>query len=124
MKVVGFVAVDETMVEKAKCLLLALHQRLDLHISDRVYDRGQHHWNLDFIWDNIASMVAAKCLVGHIADHIESYRINKCLQMMNKEYASEEVFQSISKQPEGLGTLEGCYLRYDTKNKKWIWSGN
>ena len=124
VKVVGFVAVDETMVEKAKCLLLALHQRLDIHISDRVDDRGRHHWTLDFLRDNIASIVAAKCLIGHIADHLESYRVHECLLVMTKEDASEEVFQSISKHPEGLGTLEGCYLRYDTKNEKCIRSDN
>ena len=44
--------------------------------------------------------------------------------MIPKEDSSEEVFRSISKQEEGLGTLEGCCLHYDTNKKKWIGSGN
>ena len=44
--------------------------------------------------------------------------------MIPREDEYEEVLQSILKQPEGLGTLEGSYFHYDTKKKKWIRSGN
>ena len=60
VKGVGFGAVDENIVEKAKCLLLALQQRLDLHIADRVDDIRRHHWTLGLIRDNLASMAAEK----------------------------------------------------------------
>ena len=124
MKVVVFGAVDETMVEKAKCLLLSLQQRLYIHISDRVDERRRHHWTLNFIWENLASVASAKFLVGHIADHLEFCGVHECLMMIPKEDAYDYVFQSILNQPEGLGTLEVCYLNYDTKKKKWIQSGN
>ena len=124
VKVVGFGAVDETMVEKSKCLLLSLHQRLYIHITDRVNDRRQHHWTLEFIQDNIASVAASKCLVDNIAYHIEFYGVHECLMMIPKEDSYEYVFLSILNHPEGLGTLEGCYLHYDTKKKKLIQSGN
>lgn len=113
--------VSESMVCKAKLLVSALQQRLDLHIRGRVDNKRQHHWTLEFIRDNLPSMAAVKCLSGHIAEHLESYNIEEGLLVP----PSGEVFQSISKQPSNslLGSLEGSYLHYDQKKKKWIRSG-
>ena len=76
MKGVGFGVIGETMVEKSKCFMLALQQRQDIHFADRVDYRRRYHWTLDLIQNNIASIGAAKFLVGHIADNLESYRFH------------------------------------------------
>ena len=113
--------VNQSMVAKAKLLMPALQQRLNLHIRERVDVRRQHHWLLEFIWDNLPSMAAVKCVSGHITEHLESYSIDECLLVP----PSSIVFQSISKRPANsqLGSLEGSYLHYDQKKMKWIRSG-
>ena len=67
-------------------------------------------------------MAAAKCLVGHIVDDNEFYKIDDCLLVLPTENA---VFQSILQQTANseLGSSEGCYLHYDGLKKKWIRSG-
>ena len=74
-KGVGFGNVDESMIDKAKWLVLAMRERLELHVVNRVDHSRHHHYTLDFIRDNLASMAAAKCLVGHIVDDREFYKI-------------------------------------------------
>ena len=125
VKGVGFRNVDNSMVVKAKWLMLAMQERLELHIAGRVDKSRLHHYTLDFIRDNIAAMAAAKCIVGHIVDDYEFYRIDDCLLIPPKENAVEDVFQSVSKQSTDskLVSSEGCYLHYDGLKKKWIQTG-
>ena len=65
------------------------------------------------------------CFVGHISDHLESYSMDERLLVLIKEDMLEDMFKNISKLPSDnlLGGLEGCYLYFDTKKKKWIMSG-
>ena len=62
------------------------------------------------------------CLIGHIVEHIQSYRVDECLLVLPKENAADDVFQSISKRPVNskLGSLEGSYMHYDPLKRKWI----
>ena len=48
-----------------------MQERLELHVAGRVNNSRLHDYMLDFIWDNLVSMAAAKCLVGHIVAHHE-----------------------------------------------------
>jgi len=122
VKGVGFGNVNESMIDKSKWLVLAMRERFELHVAQRVDRSRLHHYTLDFIRDNLASMSAAKCLVGHIVDNHEFYNIDDCLLVLPTENA---VFQSISQQTANseLGSSEGCYLHYDGRKKKWIRSG-
>ena len=86
---------DVRWVVKAKWLMLAMQERLELHISGRVENSRLHHYTLDFIWENLAAMATVKCIVGHVVDDYEFYKIYDCLLIPPKENAVEDVFQSI-----------------------------
>ena len=90
MKGVGFGNIDKSVVDKAKWLVLAYQQRLDLHIAYCSNKKRHHHWTQEFIWDNIPSVAAAKCLVGNIADHLEFFETDKCLLILPKDDALED----------------------------------
>ena len=70
-------------------------------------------------------MAAVMCLTGHMADHLDSYNIDERLLVLPKEDMLEDVFKIISNLPsdDALRMLEGCYLYFDRKKKKWIRSG-
>ena len=76
MKGVGFRNVNDSMVVKAKWLMLAMQERLELHIAGRVENLRLRHYTLDFIRDNLAAMAAAKCIVGHVVNDYEFYKID------------------------------------------------
>mgnify|MGYP000890461135 CR=1 FL=1 len=61
------------MIAKSELLIEALHQILEFQISGRVDRRRWYHWTLDFVRDNFAPMAAAMCLVGHIAEDLDTY---------------------------------------------------
>ena len=125
VKGIGFLFVDDKMIEQSKLLMNALQQRLEFHISGRVDKRRWYHWTLDFVRDNFAPMAATICLVGHIADDLDTYAMYERLLVLPKEDMLEDMFQIITNLPSdhALGPLEGCYLYFDTKKKKWIRSG-
>ena len=70
-------------------------------------------------------MAAAMCLVGHIADDLDTYAMYERLLVLPKEDMLEDMFRIITNLPSDheLGQMEGCYLYFDTKKKKWIRSG-
>jgi len=117
--------VNEGVVIKAKTLVPMMEQRLEHHIDARVDIRRKYHYSLDFIRDNLASVAAAKCLVGHIVNDLQSFTTNECLLGHPNEHISADSFLPMTKQPEDLplDSLEGCYLHYDPTKKKWIRSG-
>ena len=80
---------------------------------------------MDFVRDNFAPMAAAMCLVGHIADDLDTYAMYERLLVLPKEDMLEDMFRIITNLPSDheLGQMEGCYLYFDTKKKKWIRSG-
>jgi len=80
---------------------------------------------LDFVRANFAPMAAAMCLVGHIADDLDMYAMYERLLALPKEDVLEDMFRIMSNLPSDhtIGQLEGCYLCFDTKKKKWIRSG-
>jgi len=125
IKGVEFMSVEADMMEKSKLLMSALQQRLEFHVSGRVDKRRWYHWTLDFVRDNFAPMAAAMCLVGHIADDLDTYAMYERLLLLPKEDMLEDRFKIISNLPSDheLGQLEGCYLYFDAKKKKWIRSG-
>lgn len=112
VKGVDSVVIDDAMLSKADALALALDQRLDLHIHDRVDELRVDHWTLHFTRDNLPPMSAAMCLVGHIVDDIRLYKITECLLHL----PMNELFQIIS---GDLSQLEGCYLHFDPIKYKW-----
>ena len=125
VKGVEFLPVNAAITAKSELLVEALRQRLDFHISGRVDRRRWHHWTLDFVRDNLAPVAAAMSLVGHIADDLDTYAMYERLLMLPTEDMLEDRFKIISNLPSDhtLGQLEGCYLYFDTKKKKWIRSG-
>jgi hypothetical protein len=127
VKGVSFRAFETSMIDEAKLLVLAMLQRLDLHIADpdRVDIRRHHHYTLDFVRDNVPAMAAILCLSGQVVDHLASFRIDECLLVHPKESGSDDVFHPISNAPADsrLGKLEGSYKHYDSLKKKWIRSG-
>ena len=125
VKGVEFLPVNADMIANSELLIKALRQRLEFHISGRVDKRRWHHWTLDFVRDNFAPMAAAMCLVGHIADDLDTYAMYERLLALPKEDMLEDKFQVMTNLPSDhtLGQLEGCYLYFDTKKKKWIRSG-
>ena len=118
IKGVGFGDVDEKMVDRAKYLVLTMRQRLDLHITNFVDKRRYHHYTLDYLRDNLPALAAGKCLVGHIVDQVQSFRLDECLLVLPEDGD----FRPISKDSE-LGNLEGSYLNFDQPKKKWVRSG-
>ena len=80
---------------------------------------------LEHLRDNFAPMAAAMCLVGHIADDLDTYAMYERLLVLPKEDMLEDMFRIITNLPSDheLGQMEGCYLYFDTKKKKWIRSG-
>ena len=67
---------------------------------------------MDFVRDNFALMAAAMCLVGHIADRLDTYAMYERLLVLPKEDMLEDRFKIISNLPpdHDLGQLEGYYL--------------
>ena len=70
-------------------------------------------------------MAAAMCLVGHIAEDLDTYAMYERLLALPKEDMLEDMFRIMSNLPSDhtIGQLEGCYLYFYTKKKKWIRSG-
>lgn len=52
---------------------------------------GCHHYLLNFVWDKLLSMAAAKCLVCHIVEDPEFHKIDDCLLVLPKESAVADV---------------------------------
>ena len=115
MKGVWFLDVDEEMVDRAKYLVLGMRQRLDLHIGNFVDKRRHHHYALDYFRENIPALAAGKCLVGHIVDQVQCFRLDECLFKLPEDGG----FQLIEKDSE-LGKLEGLYLHFDQPKTKWV----
>ena len=116
VKGVGAVTINNELMSNADSLALALRQRLDLHVSERVDASRHNHWTLGFTLDNIPPMAAAMCLVGHIVGDINMYGIHERLLHL----PMREMFQIVS---GDLASLEGCYLYFDKCKYKWIRSG-
>ena len=116
MKGVESVPVDGELLSKADELVLALEQRLNCHIGDRVHPSRQKHWTMDFTRDNLPPMSAAMCLVGHVVGDLDTYSIEDCLLRL----PMDAIFRMIDGE---LSELEGCYLYYDRKKRTWIRSG-
>ena len=125
VKGVEFLPVDAAIITKSELLMGALRQRLDFHISGRVDKRRWYHWTLAFVHDNFVPMTAAMCLVGHIADDLDTYAIYEHPFVSPKEDMLEDMSKIMSNLPSvhTLGQLESCYLFFDTKRKKWIRNG-
>ena len=80
-----FLPVNDNMITKSELLIEALHQILEFHIYGRVDRRRWYHWTLDFVHDNFAPMAAAMCLVGHIAEDLDTYAMYERLLTLPKE---------------------------------------
>ena len=69
-------------------------------------------------------MAEVMCIVGHIVDNLKSFSIDECVLVHPTEFISENVFQSVTKQPADsrlsrwLGSLEGSYLHYGPDKKE------
>ena len=87
------------MIANSELLIKALRQRLEFHISGRVDKRRWHHWTLDFVRDIFSPMAAAMCLVGHIADDLDTYAMYERLLALPKEDMLEDKFQVMSNLP-------------------------
>ena len=125
VKGVSFIDVDEEVVDRAKWLVLAMQQRIDLHVDERVDRRRHHHYSLDYLRDNIPSLAAGKCLTDQIVENVRSFRMDECLFKIPNEDASNGPFKLISNgmAETVLGKLEGSYLMFDRLKKKWVRSG-
>ena len=125
VKGVSFIDVDEEVVDRAKWLVLAMQQRIDMHVDDRADRRWHHHYALDYFRDNIPALAAGKCLTDQIVENVRSYRMDECLFKIPNEDASNGPFKLISKGTAEtmLGKLEGSYLVFDRLKKKWVRSG-
>ena len=101
VKGVSFRAFETSMIDEAKLLVLAMLQRLDLHIADpdRVDIRRHHHYTLDFVRDNVPAMAVILCLSGQVVDHLASFRIDECLLVHPKESGADDVFHPIPNAP-------------------------
>ena len=113
VKGVNAVPIDDTLMTNADNLGSVLEQRFGCHIVARVDKSRYDHWTLQFTRDNIPPMAAAMCLFGHIVSGITMYSLDECLLNL----LLDDMFQIISRD---LGKLEGCYLYYDEKRRKWI----
>ena len=60
-----------------------------------------------------------------MVDYLDSYNIDERLLILPKEDMLKDMFKIISNLPSGdaLRILEGCYLYFNRKKKKWIGSG-
>ena len=117
VKGVSFGAAENSMIDEAKLLALAMYQRLDLRIADPdcVNVRRHHHYTLDFFRDNIPAMATVLCLSGQVVDHLKLFRIDECLLVRPKESGADNIFHSISnaQADSQLGKLEESYKYYD-----------
>ena len=125
VKGVSFIDVDEELVDRAKWLVLAMQQRIELHVDERVDKRRHHHYSLDFLMDNIPALAAGKCLTDHIVENVQSFRMDECLLKIPNEDTSDGPFKLISNgmAETMLGKLEGSYLMFDRSKRKWVRSG-
>ena len=110
------IAMSDDMMVQADNLALAMEQRLEYHIAERVDLSRHHHWTLNFTRDNLPTMAAAMCVVGHIVDDLDTYSLDECLLQL----PMINLFQIMT---GDLSGFEGCYLYYDSKKRKWIRSG-
>ena len=110
------VTINDELLRKADALASAMISRLTCYIGDRVPHSRQKHWVLPFVRDNIHPVAATMCLFGHIVDELETYGIKECLL----QSPTDDMFQLALGE---LGKLEGNYLYYDKKKRKWIRSG-
>ena len=97
----------------AECML----SRLALHAIDCVDVSRRKHFTIGFTRDNIASVTAGMCLVGHTAKDIDNCRIDERLLGFP---GSDNRFKVVRGK---LAQLEGCYLYFDKAKFKWIKSG-
>jgi hypothetical protein len=114
VKGVNTIAMSDDMMVQADNLALAMEQRY--HIAERVDLSRHHHWTLHFTRDNLPTMAAAMCVVGHIVEDLDTYSLDECLLQL----PMTNLFQMIT---GDLSGFEGCYLYYDSKKNKWIRSG-
>ncbi len=70
MKGVDVVPITTGLMTKADALVLALEQRFDIHIDNRVDKVHQHHSTLRFTHNNLLPMAAAMFVAGHIVNSI------------------------------------------------------
>ena len=116
MKGVRFCDVSDGMMKEADTLYSAMRPRLNWHISKRVDNSRQNHWTLQFTRDNLAPVAARICLAGHAVDDIDTYGMPEGLLKL----PIDQVFGVVC---GDLLELEGCYLYYHKKKRKWVRSG-
>ena len=112
-------------IEPSGWYVLAMQQRIDMHVDERVDRRRHHHYALDYFRDNIPALAAGKCLTDQIVENVRSYRMDECLFKIPNEDASNGPFKLISNGTAEtiLGKLEGSYLVFEQLKKKWVRSG-
>ena len=104
---------------KAKTLVPMMEQRLDHHINARIDNRRKYHYySLDFIWDNLASVAAAKCLVGHIVHDLQSFTINECLLRHLNEHISRDSSHDKTTRGFSPGQLGGLLFALRSNRKE------
>mmetsp|Transcript_22611 Transcript_22611/g.34254 ORF Transcript_22611/g.34254 Transcript_22611/m.34254 type:complete len:444 (-) Transcript_22611:16-1347(-) len=114
--------VTTAMKINADKLESSLSARLSFHVSGRVHQTKQQHWTINrFTPDNLAPMAAAMCMMGHIVDRVERWRMDECLLSL----PMHDLFPLLDDEDgdKELGKLEGCYLFFDWEKMKWIRSG-
>eukprot|EP00986_Skeletonema_menzelii_P009304 scaffold4187_cov135-Skeletonema_menzelii.AAC.10 len=114
--------VTQAMKINADKLESALAARLNFHIAGKVHQSKQKHWTVNrFVPDNLAPMAAGMCLMGHIVDRVERWRMDECLLSL----PMHDLFTHLNNEDgdEKIGKLEGCYLFFDWDKMKWIRSG-
>ena len=67
----------------------------------------------------------AQYIVDPSVEDVEFYKIDGCPLVPPKKNAAEDACRSISKHSADAhwGSSEGCYLQYDGRKQKWLWSG-
>ena len=119
-KGVTFINVEERHLRESDVLVRAMEQRLDMHLAARVHKSKRRHWTVHFVRDNLARMAAAMMLTGHMCPHLASHDIRE--RMLN--LSSNDEMGAFSRiESSELLDLEGSYLYFDTRKKKWVRSG-
>ena len=104
------------MINNADKLVPLMMQRLNSLVSIRVDEKCHKHITLAFVRDNLPSVAAQMCLVGHVVSSVETSPCDDRLLVL----PSRSTFLKIN---DALGKLEGCYLCYDREKDKWIRTG-
>lgn len=116
IKGVTFCDVTDEMAANADKLLPLMKQRLKRHIAIRLDDKSSDHMFLKFTRDNLSTVVAQMCFVGHVVSGVETSSCDDRLLVL----PNRNTFLQID---DNLGKLEGCYLCYERDKDKWIRSG-